>query len=349
MNPESLHSDQETSNPSNDYFVLAFYHLASIENPDLEVEAQKNFIAGRSITCRLYVSAGGINGQMSAYRDDAIAYMEWMQSRPLFQEMPFKIHYWHEHVFPRQQVKKRKELVALGREVDFSQRGTHLKPAEWKEMLESEKKSLLIDVRNSYEYDVGHFKGAENPECDTFKEFTAYTEKLADRYPEEKPPVMMYCTGGIRCEFYSVLLKEKGFEEVYQLEGGVIDYGIKEGGEHWKGKLFVFDDRMTVPIAEGDTEKTGKCMFCETISEHYYNCANMECNRLFLSCPRCLEERAGCCSEACKNSTKIRPYHHQDPHKPFKKYYHYFGYVKDIKDPQQKGKKLGTGTQPRKA
>lgn len=336
MNQESSPTQDPAHTHQNDYLVLAFYHLTQIEDPDLEAEAQKNFVAGRNITCRLYVAEGGINGQMSCWKEDAFAYMEWMKSRPLFKDMPFKIHYWHEHVFPRQQIKKRKELVALGREVDFSKKGKHLKPSAWKQMLESEKKSLLIDVRNSYEYDVGHFKGAENPECETFKDFTAYTEKLADRYPDEKPPVMMYCTGGIRCEFYSVLLKEKGFEEVYQLEGGVIDYGIKEGSDHWKGKLFVFDDRMTVPIADGETERTGQCMFCQTKSDHYYNCANMECNRLFLSCQKCLEECSGCCSEGCSQSGKIRPYHHQDPHKPFKKYYHYFGYVKDVKERPKK-------------
>ena len=313
-----------------DFLVLAFYRLVPIQDVDQEVLLQKEFVKDKNLTCRLYIAKEGINGQMSAYKEDARAYMEWMHTRPEFKDLVFKIHYWHENVFPRQQIKKKRELVAFGKELDLNNRGKHLSPKEWRTMLDSEKKAVLIDVRNSYEYDIGHFKGAENPECETFKEFDLYTKKLVDRFPDEKPPVMMYCTGGIRCEFYSSLLKDQGFDEVYQLEGGIIDYGIKEGGEHWRGKLFVFDDRMTIPISEQETEKVGICLNCSKTSDDYYNCANMDCNKLFICCKECLSSYQGCCSEKCSGSEKIRPYQHQNPHKPFKKYYHYFC-TKDIK------------------
>lgn len=316
---------------SSDFFVLAFYCLVPIENVDQEVLLQKKFTKDKNIKCRLYVAKEGINGQMSAYKDDAKSYMEWMNARPEFKDMPFKIHYWHEHVFPRQQIKKRKELVAFGKELDLQNRGQSLNPKEWRDMLDSEKQALLVDVRNSYEYDVGHFKGAENPECDTFREFDFYAQKLKNRYPEEKPPIMMYCTGGIRCEYYSALLKDQGFNEVYQLDGGIIDYGIKEGSEHWKGSLFVFDDRMTVPISQEECEIVGSCHICKDTIDHYYNCANMDCNKLFICCQKCLSQWNGCCSENCSIAPRIRPYHDQDPHKPFKKYYNYFGFTKDVK------------------
>ena len=120
-------------------------------------------------------------------------------------------------------------------------------------MLEKkDENTLLLDVRNDYESAIGHFEGAERPPIKTFREFPDYAEALAKQKNPQKTKVMMYCTGGIRCEVYSALLKEKGFEEVYQLHGGVINYGHKMGNKHWKGKLFVFDDRLSVPISEDE-------------------------------------------------------------------------------------------------
>lgn len=134
----------------------------------------------------------------------------------------------------------------------------------------------------------------------------------------------MYCTGGIRCELYSAILKEKGFENVYQLNGGVIGYGLEQGNKHWLGKLFVFDDRLAVPISqEGESPVIGKCHHCGKDNENYYNCANMDCNHLFLCCPECLKEFTGCCCSQCQQATRVRPYHEQNAHKPFRRWYHY--------------------------
>src|SRR5262249_2982579 len=116
-----------------------------------------------------------------------------------------------------------------------------------------------------------------------------------------------------------------GFEKVYQLEGGVINYGHKQGSDHWLGKLFVFDDRMAVPISDKSSSPVvGSCHHCLTPIEAYYNCANMDCNELFLCCPECLKKFSGCCQENCMQAKRLRPYHHQHPHKPFRKWYTYF-------------------------
>lgn len=309
-----------------DYLVLAFYDFTAIKNPLEEVKIHKEYFESRDITSRIYISEEGINGQMSASREAGMAYIDWMHSRCEFKDTEFKIHYWHEHVFPRKQVKYRKQLVAIDKELDVSKTCEHLSPKSWKEMLETSKDHLLIDVRNDYESKVGYFDGAELPPCNTFREFNTYTDELVERIEDKKKPIMMYCTGGIRCELYSVLLKEKGFENVYQLDGGVIGYGLKEGSSHWKGRLYVFDDRMTVPISDEPTEVVGRCESCQAPSENYYNCANMDCNKLFLCCDRCLEECGGCCQESCKEAPRVRPFQQQNPHKPFKKYYQYFGF-----------------------
>ncbi|MEM1282246.1 MAG: rhodanese-related sulfurtransferase [Chlamydiota bacterium] len=304
--------------------VLAFYKYVELSDPKGEVQKHKDFFTERDITSRIYISEEGINGQMSASHKDAKAYIDWMHSRSEFKDVQFKLHYWHEQVFPKQTVKYRKQLVAIEESVDIANTGTHLSPQEWKEMLETSNDHILIDVRNDYEWEVGHFEGAELPKCATFREFKEYAENL-ETTTDKKKPVMMYCTGGIRCEIYSAVLKEKGFENVYQLDGGIINYGLKEGSKKWLGKLFVFDDRLTVPISDEDPDVISKCHQCGCQTDNYYNCANMDCNKLYICCNECLEKLKGCCCESCTDAPRLRPYHQQNPHKPFRKYHHYFG------------------------
>lgn len=310
------------SKPS--FFVLAYYYFTSIPYPHQEVAVHKEFLRTRNITCRIYISEQGINGQMSGTQEDAEAYMDWMQANPLFADMPFKAHSYHENVFPRQTVKYRKQLVALDEEIDLSLGGEHVSPVEWKKLLESNRRPLVLDVRNDYEWEVGRFAEAECPPCETFRDFREYTQTLKTQVDPKTTPVMMYCTGGIRCELYSAVLKKEGFQKVYQLDGGIINYGLKQGSDHWLGKLFVFDDRLTVPIAEDQTPVIGKCYHCGIPNESYYNCANMDCNRLYLCCSACLEKHKGCCSTDCQTAPRLRPHHQQDAHKPFRKWYHYF-------------------------
>ncbi len=304
------------------YLVLAYYHFVDLPNPREEVARHKEFFVGKDVTCRIYLSVQGINGQLSARLSDAQAYMEWMQSRPEFSNIVFKLHEHFEHAFPRITVKYRKKLVAIDADVDLSKRGEHVSPRRWKEMIECEKEKVLIDVRNDYEWKIGHFEGSELPPCKTFRDFVEYADKLKEKIDPAKTPVMMCCTGGIRCEIYSSILMQRGFEKVYQLEGGIINYGEKEGNKYWKGKLFVFDDRLGVPLSDENSSVIGTCHHCGNANDTYYNCANMDCNELFLCCPDCLPIHSGCCQESCKTAERVRPYH-QIGHKPFRKWYHY--------------------------
>jgi len=305
------------------YRVLAFYCITPIENPHEEVALHKDFFQERDITSRIYISEQGINGQMSASVQDAEAYVEWLRSNPLFKEATIKVDEWHEQVFPRQTVKYRKNLVACEQPIDFTKRGEHVSPETWKEMLEDDQEYCLIDVRNDYESKIGHFTGAELPPCKDFREFETYADELEKRHGDSKPPVMMYCTGGIRCELYSSILKEKGYDKIYQLDGGVINYGHKVGNKHWKGKLFVFDDRLTVPISDEEATPISECQFCSKPSDHYYNCANMDCNTLFICCSECIKTYEGCCQSSCQENGNLRPYQQQNPHKPFRRKHHY--------------------------
>jgi UPF0176 protein len=137
----------------------------------------------------------------------------------------------------------------------------------------------------------------------------------------KKTKVMMYCTGGIRCEFYSAVMKKEGFEQVYQLDGGVIQYGLDEGQSQWEGKLFVFDDRLVVPISGEAAPSIAVCKHCQISSDVYYNCANMDCNDLFVSCPECLKRMRGCCSEKCQ-AGRVRSIAEDANPKPFRKWSH---------------------------
>lgn len=304
-----------------DYWIIAYYVFTPIEDPTGEVKRHQKFLENKDIKCRIYISNQGINAQMSGSKIDAQIYLEWVKQDLRFKEIQFKIDFYHEHVFPKASVKFREQLVALDEEVDLKKAGKHLSPKEWKEMLEERGENvLLLDVRNQYEWELGHFEGAELPCLKTFREFPPYAKNLKHAYDPTKTKVMMYCTGGIRCELYSALLKKEGFADIYQLDGGVINYGKQESTAHWKGKLFVFDDRLSVSIDEKVDEVISQCSYCKTGSDTYYNCANMDCNELFLCCSICAEKLKGCCSDTCMSAKRVRSYQPAVRPKPFRRY-----------------------------
>lgn len=309
------------------YQILAFYHFTSIEDPEEEVRRHHEFLRSLDVRARIYIARNGINGQMSLGEKDVETYINWLKSDPRFSTISFKMDSHHEHVFPKVTVKVRPELVAMGCGCDLDPKkgGEHVSPEKWKEMLENrDENTLVVDVRNEYESRIGHFEGAECPQIQTFREFPTYAEELRQRRDPQKTKIMMYCTGGIRCEIYSVLLKDKGFEQVYQLEGGVINYGHQMGNKYWKGSLFVFDDRLAVPISATEEHKAiSHCAHCETFSDVFYNCANMDCNELFLACQGCAEKFLGCCSSTCLSAERRRPYEKAERPKPFRKWYQY--------------------------
>ncbi len=301
------------------YLILAYYCFTPIEDPEIEVRKHKKFFQNLDVAGRIYLSKEGINGQMSGAEKDAEAYIAWLRSDPRFANMTFKIHHHHENIFARMTVKCRSQLVALDYKVDLSKGGQHLSPKEWKEMLEQHPDVLLLDVRNQYEWVIGHFEGATCPPLDNFRDFLHYAEHLKDNVNKAGTKVMMYCTGGIRCELYSAVLKEKGFDEVYQLEGGLLNYGLQEGDAHWKGKVFVFDDRLAVAIDGQECEPISRCSHCHLPNDTYYNCANMDCNALFLCCDSCIETYSGCCCHACKQAPRVRLFNKERGNKPFRR------------------------------
>ena len=304
-----------------DYVVLAYYFFTPIEDPEQEVKRHKEFLKDRDIKCRIYFSHEGMNGQTSASLEAAQEYMEWMHSDPRFAKMEFKLHRYPEHAFAKATVKVREQIVALDVPVDLEKGGEHVSPEQWAKMLdEKDANTLVLDVRNDYESAIGHFSGAYCPKLETFRQFPKLAEDLKKEYDPTKTRVMMYCTGGIRCEVYSALMKDIGFHNVYQLDGGVIRYGEKMGSKHWDGKLFVFDDRLSVPLNEEDPGTViSTCAHCDAPTDTYLNCAHMDCNALFLACPECAKRLKGCCSKECTKAERVREFDSTERPKPYRK------------------------------
>ncbi|MDN3509444.1 MAG: rhodanese-related sulfurtransferase [Candidatus Neptunochlamydia sp.] len=303
------------------YLVLAFYLLKEIDEPRREIKNWKRFLKEKDALGRIYINEKGINAQMSISEKDASDFYKWFMGDERYKGTEIKVHHYPEQAFPKLTIKYRVQLVAMDRDYDLSHEGKHLSSDEWAKMIEKrDENTVIVDVRNDYEWEVGHFEGAEKPQLKTFREFPKYAEELKKTHDPKKTKVMMYCTGGIRCELYSCLVKDQGFEEVYQLDGGIIKYGLEKGNKYWKGNLFVFDDRLVVSIS--DKEKSAvisHCCHCDTTVDTYYNCANMDCNELFISCKSCAEEMRGCCKESCMDAPRARSFQVSDHPKPFRK------------------------------
>ncbi|CAL4937219.1 unnamed protein product [Urochloa decumbens] len=325
------------------FIVVTFYKFVPLEDPRAEVASHLRFLQGRHIHGRIYLNEQGINAQYSGPRKDAVAYADWVKKDHRFCDMLVQTSpALTGHAFPRLKLRYKPSLVQLEGGswhlplLDPSMRATPLTPSMWKERLEAKacldvsssetsgRRLLLLDVRNDYEWDVGHFEGAQRPNVDCFRSTSfGLSGEMEDPWDplngvdKEKTDILMYCTGGIRCDVYSTILRKKGFRNLYTLEGGVSNYLKAEGPAGWVGNLFVFDGRLSLPPAtfrpsEGEEEEerwVGRCYACgsEVVELRHRNCANIDCNRLYLCCGWCAAELAGCCCSGCKAAPRLRP------------------------------------------
>lgn len=272
------------------YTVLLYYKYVPIADPEGFAAEHLQLCRDLGLKGRVLVAKEGINGTLAGTSEATDEYQAWCRNHPLFSDMPFKINGADAPPFKRLSVKPRKEIVTLGVEEEFdleSEPENHLSPEEWKRVLDEED-VVLFDVRNDYESAVGRFKDAITPPIGNFRELP----DALDQYSHLKDKkVLMYCTGGIRCEKASALFRRKGFKEVYQLEGGILTYGEKLGADHWEGECFVFDERMTVPVG-GDcpAEPIATCAHTGVVGAILINCRDDKCHRLFPVSEAALEE-----------------------------------------------------------
>ncbi len=263
---------------------------------------------------RILVAAEGINGTISGTVEQTDQYMEAMRADPRFAATEYKIDEAEGHVFRRISVKARKEIVHLGLEndVDPLQRtGKRLSPREFREALK-QGDVVVVDARNIYEYEVGHFQGAIRPDVKTFRDFPQWVRETLAPYRDKK--ILTYCTGGIRCEKFSAFLLQEGFKDVSQLDGGIVTYGKdpEVQGELFDGSCYVFDERASVPVNRTPAATViGRCRHCDSPCERYVNCANLDCDNQYICCVTCEFATRRSCSEECTNA----PNHEFDPAK----------------------------------
>jgi UPF0176 protein len=304
------------------YEVILYYNFAKITEPERFCKEHKRFCKDNNLKGRIYISSEGLNGTCSGTKEEVEAYKEYVWSLPGFENTEFKQDSSEYIPFAKLICKVREEIVSLHvDDVDPKDGGNHLMPSEWRKVMESGEDYVMIDVRNNYESKIGHFKGALKPDLKNFYDFPQWLEEA--EIPKDKK-VLMYCTGGIRCEKFSVLMKEEGWDDVNQLHGGILNYAKEEEGAHFKGKCFVFDDRLVVPVNPNDLEPIAHCEITGKAADTYINCANMECNKLFVCSEEGAEIMEGCCSEECKESEFKRPFDPENAFKPFRKWYNYF-------------------------
>ncbi|MDG1713973.1 rhodanese-related sulfurtransferase [Lacinutrix sp.] len=284
--------------------TLSFYAYAQIGNPqqlrdDLFIKWDSLDVLGR-----IYVAQEGINAQLSLPADNFEAFKNHLDSIPFLKGIRLNIAIEQDNMsFLKLKVKVRDKIVADGLNddtFDVTNKGVHLSAKDFNEML-SNPNTVCVDMRNHYESEIGHFDGAVTPDVDTFRESLDIIEADLREHKEEKN-LLMYCTGGIRCEKASAYYKHKGFKNVYQLEGGIIEYTRQvnaEGIENkFIGKNFVFDDRRAEKISD---HVIAKCHQCGNPFDVHTNCANDACHLLFLQCDTCKEEMNNCCSTTCKD------------------------------------------------
>lgn len=286
----------------NDYRVLLYYHYNSIEDPDTLREEHLKFCKEIGLLGRVFISKEGINGTVSGTVEQTNIYMKTLEESKHFKGIQFKIDETDEHVFKKMHVRVKNELVNFSLEDDINPleiTGKYLEPIDFYEGL-NDPNTIVIDARNDYEYDIGHFKGAIKPEIRTFRELPNWIRE--HKHLLEGKKIMTYCTGGVRCEKFSGWLKREGFDNVGQLHGGIVTYGKDPvaQGQLWEGNCYVFDKRLSVPINRVEHVIVGRDYFTGEPCERYINCANPECNKQIIASEENERLHLGACSEECR-------------------------------------------------
>lgn len=294
---------------SKDYKVLLYYKYQNIENPESFRDEHLEFCDNLGLKGRIIVGYEGINGTVSGTIEQTDKYKDFLHSLEGFEDVWFKEDEADGYTHPRMSVKFRKEIVSLDLENDFSPNettGKYLNPKEFKEAILDEN-TVILDTRNDYEYDLGHFKGAIRPDIKTFKELPDWIMENEEMFKDKN--IAMYCTGGVRCEKFSGWMLRAGISEnVGQLHGGIDTYGKdpEVKGELWEGSMYVFDNRISVPINHVDPSITGKDYYDGTPCERYRNCANPMCNKQLLMSEENEHKYLRSCSEECRVHPKNR-------------------------------------------
>ncbi|KXH87229.1 rhodanese-related sulfurtransferase [Sporosarcina sp. HYO08] len=287
------------------YRVLLYYKYVHIEDPVEFANAHLAFCKEIGLKGRILVGTEGINGTCSGTVEQTDAYMKELTSDERFSDIVFKIDETDGHAFKKMHVRPREEIVNLSLEDDIDPNeltGKRLSPEEWFKQMQEED-TIVIDARNDYEYDLGHFRGSVRPDIENFRDLPQWMRENKEMFEGKK--ILTYCTGGIRCEKFSGWLVREGYEDVSQLHGGIAMYGKDPvaKGQLWDGQMYVFDERIAVPINQVEHVVVGRDHFDGEPCERYVNCANPECNAKIL----CSEENEHFYMRSCSDECRTHP------------------------------------------
>jgi UPF0176 protein len=269
--------------------VILFYKYVTIAEPAAFAEEQRALCSELGLKGRVLIASEGINGTLAGPRAAIDRYIRVLKSDARFADLEIKTSEGDEQTFPKLVVKVRPEIVTLAAGIPLTPDvENHLTPREWKRMLEEEPDVVVLDVRNRYESLLGKFANATTCDIEHFRELPSYVDRLAELKDRK---VLIYCTGGIRCEKASALLRAKGFQHVFQLHGGIVSYQEQFGNEHWLGECFVFDQRMKVAV-DANLVPIGRCAHTARPTNRFVNCLHDPCHTLFLLAPETEDENA---------------------------------------------------------
>jgi len=282
--------------------VTLFYKYSKINKKDLEKKRKQltEKCNQLNIRGRILLAEEGINGSVSGPKTKVNQFKKHLSKKENFPEITFKDNKCDDHPFKKTHIRIRDTIINIGTKIDVQNKGQYITAEELKKSLDNKEELILLDARNDYESRIGKFKNAITPQIKSFRNFSTITKQI-EKYKQKK--IVMYCTGGIRCEKASALLKTKGFKQIYQLKDGILRYIEKYPDDHFQGRCFVFDRRVSILTGKKDT--TPICDTCGDLAKKYSNCLNVHCDKLFLSCPPCYQRLEKNCSKKCRRDKKI--------------------------------------------
>lgn len=287
--------------------ILLYYLYGHIDNPEQLKKEQREICTKLNLKGRIIISHEGINGTVGGLKQDTQAYINTCGSHPFLKDVQFKRSEGIENAFPKLDIKIRPELVAakLGKEDIHPDKvtGKRITPDELHSWFKNNRDFVIVDMRNSYEFRFGRFKNSIDPGMRRFEEIK---EKVSELEEFKNKTVLTVCTGGVRCEKASGYLVQKGFKDVYQLDGGMVSYMEKYPGQNYEGSLFVFDGRKVMHFNGEDHKPIASCDYCSVTCERFTNCANSLCNKKGNACYECVPKgQRRFCAECTKQSIAI--------------------------------------------
>ncbi len=291
-----------------DYSILLYYCYADIQDAEAYREEHHLKCLDLNLRGRIIISPEGLNGTVSGTKEECEAYMEYVKSDERFGDTEFKVESHDKMAFAKLHVRVKPEIVHSSlRHINPRERtGEYVEPKEFQQILRDQPEdTVILDVRSDYEHKVGRFKNALTLDIENFRDFP---EKVNELEELKDKKVITYCTGGIKCEKASAYLLEQGFENVYQLHGGIIKYGIEAGGEDFEGKCYVFDNRIVADVNTVNPSIVSKCHITGVPTDRMVNCANPVCNAHIPMSEEAGWLMDGCCSEECRRHPERRPY-----------------------------------------